>query len=282
MGSAAQRAARGPLADLLRHPRFEVLPLDGIEEQVVAHLGTDIEGHRHRLAAQGARGHARAERAALAAPATRSCRTCRRGSCATAPTSTRCSPGCRRGHPRAVRAGRRRHRAGRVPERRRAARGDGRGAHAVRRDRHHRLPREPPPDLATRRPSARCSSKAPMATYIVSQICFDPATIAAGSARCAPAATSLPIWIGLPGCVDHAKLRADLDEDRPRRVGALPAPPPRLGVAAPDAAVHARQLLRGLAPVVDGARRRRRRLPPLHVQRGGVARSAGGSGRLLV
>ena len=31
------------LAELLRHPRFEVIPLDGIEEQVLAHLGTDVK-----------------------------------------------------------------------------------------------------------------------------------------------------------------------------------------------------------------------------------------------
>jgi methylenetetrahydrofolate reductase (NADPH) len=31
------------LADLLRHPRFEILPLDGIEEQVREHLTTDLK-----------------------------------------------------------------------------------------------------------------------------------------------------------------------------------------------------------------------------------------------
>ena len=36
----AQPAAEA-LAALLRHPRFEVLPLDGIEEEIRAHLGTD-------------------------------------------------------------------------------------------------------------------------------------------------------------------------------------------------------------------------------------------------
>src|SRR5215211_7413602 len=31
------------LAAALRRPRFEVLPLDGIEEQVLEHLGTDVK-----------------------------------------------------------------------------------------------------------------------------------------------------------------------------------------------------------------------------------------------
>ena len=30
------------VAELLRRPRFEILPLDGIEEQVLAHLSTDV------------------------------------------------------------------------------------------------------------------------------------------------------------------------------------------------------------------------------------------------
>jgi methylenetetrahydrofolate reductase (NADPH) len=48
--------------------------------------------------------------------------------------------------------------------------------------------------------------KAPMATYIVSQICFDPDTIRTWIARVRARGTDLPIWIGMPGVVDHAKL----------------------------------------------------------------------------
>jgi methylenetetrahydrofolate reductase (NADPH) len=48
--------------------------------------------------------------------------------------------------------------------------------------------------------------KEPMATYIVSQICFDPETIAAWVARVRARGTGLPIWIGLPGIIDNAKL----------------------------------------------------------------------------
>src|SRR5215212_7188320 len=41
---AEQPALRAPsVADLLRNSRFELLPLDGIEEQVVEHLATDVK-----------------------------------------------------------------------------------------------------------------------------------------------------------------------------------------------------------------------------------------------
>jgi methylenetetrahydrofolate reductase (NADPH) len=48
--------------------------------------------------------------------------------------------------------------------------------------------------------------KAPLATYIVSQICFDPETIAWWVGAVRERGTTLPIWIGVPGVVDHAKL----------------------------------------------------------------------------
>lgn len=48
--------------------------------------------------------------------------------------------------------------------------------------------------------------KAPMATYIVSQICFDPVVIDSWIARVRARGTQLPIWVGMPGIVDHAKL----------------------------------------------------------------------------
>jgi methylenetetrahydrofolate reductase (NADPH) len=48
--------------------------------------------------------------------------------------------------------------------------------------------------------------KAPLATYIVSQICFDPATIDWWVGAVRERGTELPIWIGVPGIVDNAKL----------------------------------------------------------------------------
>ena len=49
-------------------------------------------------------------------------------------------------------------------------------------------------------------AKAPMATHIVSQLCFDAATIAAWIAEVRRRGTNLPIWIGVPGNVGYAKL----------------------------------------------------------------------------
>jgi methylenetetrahydrofolate reductase (NADPH) len=49
-------------------------------------------------------------------------------------------------------------------------------------------------------------AKAEMATHIVSQICFDAAVIGGWIANVRRRGTVLPIWIGLPGTVDYAKL----------------------------------------------------------------------------
>jgi methylenetetrahydrofolate reductase (NADPH) len=49
-------------------------------------------------------------------------------------------------------------------------------------------------------------AKEPMATYIVSQICFDPNVIATWVKRVRDRGTHLPIWIGMPGAVDSRKL----------------------------------------------------------------------------
>jgi methylenetetrahydrofolate reductase (NADPH) len=49
-------------------------------------------------------------------------------------------------------------------------------------------------------------AKAPMATYIVSQICFDADVIATWARRVRDRGTHLPIWVGVPGAVDARKL----------------------------------------------------------------------------
>jgi len=48
--------------------------------------------------------------------------------------------------------------------------------------------------------------KEPMATYIVSQICFEADVIATWVRRVRHRGTILPIWIGVPGAVDNRKL----------------------------------------------------------------------------
>ena len=45
-----------------------------------------------------------------------------------------------------------------------------------------------------------------MATYIVSQICFDADVDRGWITDVRARGTDLPIWIGVPGVVDHAKL----------------------------------------------------------------------------
>ena len=49
-------------------------------------------------------------------------------------------------------------------------------------------------------------AKAEMATDIISQLCFEPETIDGWIQNVRERGTHLPIWIGLPGCVDYAKL----------------------------------------------------------------------------
>jgi methylenetetrahydrofolate reductase (NADPH) len=49
-------------------------------------------------------------------------------------------------------------------------------------------------------------AKAPMATHIISQICFDAKTIADWIAKVRARGTDLPIWIGMPGSIDYVKL----------------------------------------------------------------------------
>ena len=48
--------------------------------------------------------------------------------------------------------------------------------------------------------------KAPLASYIVSQICFDPGTIEWWVGAVRERGTTLPIWVGVPGIVDNARL----------------------------------------------------------------------------
>ncbi len=50
------------------------------------------------------------------------------------------------------------------------------------------------------------SAKEPMATYIVSQICFEVDVIATWVRRVRDRGTLLPIWIGIPGVVDNRRL----------------------------------------------------------------------------
>ena len=83
-------------------------------------------------------------------------------------------------------------------------------------------------------------AKAPMATHIVSQLCFDAATISALDRRGAPARHRPADLDRRAGQGAPREAAAGLDEDRAGRVGPLPEPPPQLDVAPGHAPVQAR------------------------------------------
>ena len=126
----------------------------------------------------------------------------------------------------------------RVPGRGRAARGDGTAPCRVRGDRHHRLPREPPPDLRRGDDPRDVRQGADGDPHHQPDL-LRRRRSRTGSPRCAPR-TDLPIWIGMPGQRRLREADAHLDEDRAGRVGALPAPPRQLDVAPHHAPVQAR------------------------------------------
>ena len=197
--------ARPALAALLRRPRFEVLPLDGIEEQVRAHLGTDV---RVTVTASPRRGLeatlALSERLAAAGY----------------PVVPHLSARLVRDRSHLEEVLDRLHAAGVrelfVPAGDAAEPGEFHSAADLlaamgeRRARfaeigitgypesHHVIPDE--------ETISAMFAKAPMATCIISQICFDPDVIAAWVRAVRARGTHLPIWVGVPGSVEYAKL----------------------------------------------------------------------------
>jgi methylenetetrahydrofolate reductase (NADPH) len=193
------------LADLLRHPRFEILPLDGIEEQVREHLATDLKV------------------TVTASP--------RKGLDATLELSERLA---RAGYPvvphlsaRLVRdrahledmLARLREAGVRelfVPAGDATEPGEFQGAAdllaAMGRARTHfdRIGITGYPEshhLISDEETIRAMfAKAEMATDIISQLCFDPGVIDGWIRKVRARGTHLPIWIGIPGSVDYAKL----------------------------------------------------------------------------
>jgi methylenetetrahydrofolate reductase (NADPH) len=187
---------------LLEHPRYEVLPLDGIEEQVLAHVPRDVKvtvtaspsrgldatlavterlaGHGYavvpHLSARQVRDEAHVEHivARLHAAGVGE---------VFVPAGDAQEPG-----PFPDAASLLRALAGRFDE-------VGITGYP---ESHHLID-----DDTTIR---AMFEKAPMATYIVSQICFDPAVIDSWIARVRARGTHLPIWVGMPGIVDNSKL----------------------------------------------------------------------------
>jgi methylenetetrahydrofolate reductase (NADPH) len=208
-GADAQRPDGGAgapsLADLLRRARFELLPLDGIEEQVTEHLPRDTKvtvtasprkgleatlSLSERLAAAGYpvvphlsarlvrdRAHLEEVLARLRAAGIREL---------FVPAGDATEPG-------------EYHSAADLL----AAMGESR-THFERigitgyPESHHLIS-----DEETIR---AMFAKAEMATDIISQLCFDADTIDGWIKNVRARGTHLPIWIGMPGCVDYSKL----------------------------------------------------------------------------
>jgi methylenetetrahydrofolate reductase (NADPH) len=201
----ARARAAFALAELLRRPRFEVIPLDGIEEQVRAHLGTDV---KVTVTASPRKG--------LEATLGLSERLARAGYPVVPHLSARLVRD--RSHLNEVVA--RLREAGVrelfVPAGDAAVPGEFAGAAELLRamgplraqfdeigitgypETHHLISDE--------ETIQAMFAKAPMATCIISQICFDAGAIGSWISEVRRRGTALPIWIGLPGSVDYSRL----------------------------------------------------------------------------
>jgi methylenetetrahydrofolate reductase (NADPH) len=193
------------LAAALRRPRFEVLPLDGIEDQVLEHLATDV---KVTVTASPRKG--------LEATLALSERLARAGY----PVVPHLSARLIRDRAHLAEAVARLSAAGVhelfVPAGDALEPGEFHGAADLLRamgtlrasfdeigitgypESHHLISDE---ETIT-----AMFAKAPMATCIISQICFDPGVIGGWVREVRRRGTHLPIWIGLPGAVDYAKL----------------------------------------------------------------------------
>jgi methylenetetrahydrofolate reductase (NADH) len=204
-GVGARSRSDAALIELLRRPRFEILPLDGIEEQVLEHLGTDV---KLTVTASPRKG--------LEVTLELAERLARAGYAVVPHLSARLVRD--RAHLEEVVA--RLRTAGVrelfVPAGDATEPGQFNGAAALLEamgplraefdeigitgypESHHLISDE--------ETIQAMFAKAPMATAIISQICFDADVIAAWIAEVRRRGTVLPIWIGLRGNVEYAKL----------------------------------------------------------------------------
>jgi methylenetetrahydrofolate reductase (NADPH) len=193
------------LAELLRRPRFEVIPLDGIEEQVLEHLTTDVKVTVTASPRKGLEAtldlSERLARAGYAVVPHLSARLVRDRAHLEEAVARLRSAGVRELFVP----------AGDAPEP-----GEFAGAAELLvamgslraefdeigitgyPESHHLISDE--------ETIQAMFAKAPMATCIISQICFDADVIGSWIAEVRRRGTHLPIWIGLPGSVDYRKL----------------------------------------------------------------------------
>jgi methylenetetrahydrofolate reductase (NADPH) len=203
--SGVQRRENAALAALLKRPRYEILPLAGIEERVCAQLGPEVKlsvtasptkgleptlAVAERLAAAGYavvphlsarllrdRAHLEEIVARLLAAGVREL---------FVPAGDASEPGVFHGAAELL------------------------AAMGPLRDRFDAIGITGYPEthhlISDEETIQAMFAKAPMATYIVSQICFDAGVTSAWIAEVRRRGTALPIWVGLPGRVDRAKL----------------------------------------------------------------------------
>jgi methylenetetrahydrofolate reductase (NADPH) len=205
MTEATTTREAAAVAALLRKPRFEILPLDGVEEQVHAHLGTEM---RVTVTASPRKG--------LDATLDLSERLARAGYRVVPHLSARLV----RDHVQLEEIVARLLDAGIrelfVPAGDATEPGEFAGAADLLRamgplrDRFDEIGITGYPEthhlISDEETIQAMFAKAPMATCIISQICFDTSVIAWWIAEVRRRGTSLPIWIGMPGSVDYAKL----------------------------------------------------------------------------
>ncbi len=194
------------LAALLRHPRFEVLPLDGIEDDIRAHLGTDL---KITVTASPRKG--------LEPTIALSERLARAGYEVVPHLSARLvrdAAELQELLDRLLAAGVKELfvPAGDAAE----PAGDFEGAAALLnamgpgRERFEGIGITGYPEshhiISDAQTIQAMSAKAGMATHVISQVCFDAEVIASWIAAVRARGIALPIVLGMPGCVDYAKL----------------------------------------------------------------------------
>jgi methylenetetrahydrofolate reductase (NADPH) len=197
--------AGSSISELLRSPRFEVLPLEGIEEEITEHLPTDV---KVTVTASPRKG--------LEATLELSERLAAAGYSVVPHLSARLV----RDRPHLEEVLARLHHAGVrelfVPAGDASEPGEYHSAADLlqamgeSRSKFERIGITGYPEshhLISDEETIRAMfAKAEMATDIISQLCFEPETIDGWIKNVRARGTHLPIWIGMPGCVDYAKL----------------------------------------------------------------------------
>ena len=203
---AALTSGSAALAELLRRPRFEILPLDGVEDEVRTHLDPSA---RVTVTASPRKGleatlslSERLARAGYTVVPHLSARLVRDSAHLNEVLARLSAAGV---HELFVPAGDATEAAGEF---------DGAAellaAMGPQRSRFDRVGITGYPEshhlISDEETISAMFTKAPHATEIVSQLCFDTETIAWWIGAVRERGTELPIWIGMPGVVDYAKL----------------------------------------------------------------------------